>query len=75
MKIAKTVAIAALAVAFTVVIAMPADAISKKKKGTQWQQAARTQTVYTTYGPRTCGHNPGSRNPQVFLRQQARNCF
>jgi len=54
---------------------MPADAISKKKKGTQWQQAATTQTVYTTYGPRTCGHNTGSRNPQVFLRQQARGCF
>jgi uncharacterized low-complexity protein len=71
---AKTIA-AALAVALAMAMAMPAGAASKKK-GTQSQQAAaRTQTIYTTYGPRTCGWNPGSRNPQAFLRQQARGCF
>lgn len=71
---AKTVAAAALAAALAIIFAMPADATSHKK-GAQWQHAAKTRTVNVAYGPRTCGHNPGSRNPQVFLRQQARGCF
>jgi hypothetical protein len=55
---------------------MPAGAVSKRHKSAQWQQAGtRTQTVHTAYGPRTCGHNPGSKNSQVFLRQQAGGCF
>jgi len=66
---------AALAVALAMVIAVPAGAASKKK-GTQWRQAGLTrQTVYTPHGPRTCGWNPGARNPQMFARQQARGCF
>jgi hypothetical protein len=69
-------AAAALAVALSIVMAMPAGAVSKRKNDVQGQQvAARTQTVTTTYGRRTCGHTPASRNPQVFLRQQARGCF
>ena len=67
---------AVLAAALTVAIATPAGAVSKRKNDTQRQQvAANTQTVTTTYGRRTCGHTPASRNPQVFLRQQARGCF
>jgi hypothetical protein len=67
---------AAFAVALAVIIAMPAGAVAKTQNDAQRQQvAARTQTVTTTYGRRTCGHTPASRNPQLFLRQQARGCF
>jgi len=52
-------------------VANPAGAVMKKKS----THIATTQTVYTNYGPRTCGWNPGSRNPRVFLGQQARGCF
>ena len=73
---AKTGALMMVAVALTVAFAMPASAVTRSKTAKHWQErAARTQTVYTTFGRRTCGWNRGSTKPQVFLRQQARGCF